>query len=295
VIRTSFVYKTGAAVLLAALGIMVSGAAQVEQAPPKELVQYIYDAKRRGVNDAGIRRDAVAVGWKAILVDEAIAYAKKNKPPQHVAPATGGATFRDPEPSDPAPVKAAPSAPLPAQPATLPAASQSQPAGRGVPDDYLIGSGDALQISVWKEPDVSVPTVVVRPGGMITVPLIKDVEVEGMTPGQVEKVIADGLGKFIVEPNVTVVVTASNSKKIYVIGAVKKEGPLLYTYRMTVMQALSEAGGLTDYAKRKTIYIIRSESGKDYRMDFNYDEVVKGQRMEQNIQLQAGDTIVIPH
>jgi polysaccharide export outer membrane protein len=225
------------------------------------------------------------------MVDQAIAYAKKSKLPEPVTPvpAVGGASG------------AAPSAPLPSHPVTLPATGQNpladpnnSPAGGG-PDEYLIGSGDVLQISVWKEPDVSVPSVTVRSGGMITVPLIKDVSVEGLTPRQVEKVIANELKDFINSPNVTVVVAASNSKKVYVIGAVKKEGPLQYTYRLTVMQALSEAGGLTDYAKRKKIYIIRSESGKDYRLDFNYDEVVKGERMEQNIQLQPGDTLVIPH
>lgn len=161
-------------------------------------------------------------------------------------------------------------------------------------DDYQIGSGDTLQISVWKELDVSVPSVVVRPDGRITVPLIKEVEVGGLTPRQAEKVITEKLSKFITDPNVTVVVAAINSKKIYVIGGARKEGPLPYTYGMTVMQALSEAGGLTDYAKRKRIYILRTENGREYRLDFNYDQVVKGQGMEQNILLLAGDTVVIP-
>jgi polysaccharide biosynthesis/export protein len=191
-----------------------------------------------------------------------------------------------------------------------PVSPQSQPgalAGRGQPqepkdpqsarassDDYVIGAGDVLQISVWKEPEVSVPSVVVRQDGMITVPLLKDVAVVGRTPRQVEKTIVEGLLKYFTDPNVTVVLAASNSKKIYVIGGVNKEGPLSYAYRMTVMQALSEAGGLTDYAKRKKIYIIRTENGRDYRLDFNYDEVVRGERMEQNIMLMPGDTIVIP-
>jgi len=166
---------------------------------------------------------------------------------------------------------------------------------RGIGDDYRIGSGDTLQMSVWKEPDASVPSVVVRPDGKITVPLIKDVEVAGLTPRQAEKLIADGLSKYITDPNVTVVVAAINSKKIYVIGAVKKEGTLPYTYGITVMQALSEAGGLTDYARRKKIYVLRSENGHDYRLDFNYEEVIRGERMEQNIVLQPGDTVVIPH
>jgi len=192
-------------------------------------------------------------------------------------------------------VKAAPSAaPLNADPSQA-LASRNVVPGQVVADDYRIGSGDVLQISVWKEPDVSVPSVIVRPDGMITVPLLKDIDVAGRTPRQVETLIVDGLAKYINAPNVTVVVAASNSKKVYVIGAVRKEGPLPYTYRMTVMQALSEAGGLTDYAKRKKLYIIRTESGRDYRLDFNYDEVIKGERMEQNIPLLPGDTIVIPH
>jgi polysaccharide export outer membrane protein len=85
------------------------------------------------------------------------------------------------------------------------------------------------------------------------------------------------------------------SKKVFVIGAVRKEGPLAYTYGMSVVQALSEAGGLTDYAKRKKIYVLRTENGRQYRMDFNYDEVIRGERMEQNIVLLPDDTVVIPH
>ena len=90
-------------------------------------------------------------------------------------------------------------------------------------------------------------------------------------------------------------VSQINSKKIYLLGAVKKEGTISYTYRMTVMQALSEAGGLTDYAKRKKIYVIHIENGKEYRLPFDYDAVVKGERPETNIPLSPGDTIVVPH
>jgi len=163
-----------------------------------------------------------------------------------------------------------------------------------VPDDYLIGAGDVLHVNVWKQPEVSLPTVVVRPDGRITVPLIKDVAVGGSTPSQAEKAIAEQLSQFIVGVDVTVVVTAINSKKVYILGGVKKEGPIPYTYRMTVLQALSEAGGLTDYAKRKKIYVLRTEKGKDYRLAFNYDDVTKGVKMEQNIELLPGDQLVIP-
>jgi polysaccharide biosynthesis/export protein len=79
------------------------------------------------------------------------------------------------------------------------------------------------------------------------------------------------------------------------VGAVKKEGPLHYSYRMTVMQAISEAGGLTDYAKRKRIYVIRGENGRQFQFPFNYDLVMKGQHMEMNMTLQPGDTVVVPH
>lgn len=161
-------------------------------------------------------------------------------------------------------------------------------------NSYRIGAGDVLQIAVWKEPDISVPNIVVRPDGRITMPLLKDIEVVGLTPDQVEKMITDGLTNYVTSPNVTVVVTGPNSKKIYVIGAVKKEGPIQYTYRMTIMQALSEAGGLTDYAKRKKIYVLRAENGKQSRISFNYDAVLSGKQMDQTWLLPS-DTLVIPH
>lgn len=166
-----------------------------------------------------------------------------------------------------------------------------------VPGDYLIGAGDVLQISVWKEPEVSVPIVVVRPDGMIAMPLLKEVEVAGLTPTQAEKQITERLSKLqlINNADVTVVVTAINSKKVYVVGAVKKEGPLPYSYRMRVMQAISEAGGLNDFAKRKKIYVLRKENGQDSRLAFNYDQVIKGEKTEQNIELLPGDTLVVPH
>jgi polysaccharide biosynthesis/export protein len=162
-------------------------------------------------------------------------------------------------------------------------------------DEYRIGEGDVLQISVWGEPAASVPSVVVRPDGNISIPLLKDVKVAGLTPAQVEKIITEGLADFIKAANVTVMVAQINSKKVYLLGAVKKEGTIPYSYRMTVMQALSEAGGLTDYAKRKKIYVMRNENGKESRLPFDYDAVVKGQHMELNIPLLPGDTIVVPH
>jgi len=229
----------------------------------------------------------VAVGWSAATVDQAFVFYKSGKSVEPAVPAIV---------ADAAP-QAPPSTPVatPSEGSDRTLVPAGAPVNRGVSDDYLIGAGDTLQIVVWKEPEVSVPSAVVRPDGRITVPLVKDVEVAGLTPGQAETVIAGGLGKFITDPNVTVVIATINSKKIYVIGAVRKEGTLPYTYGMTVMQALSEAGGLNDYAKRKKIYILRTESGREYRLDFNYDEVVKGERMEQNVVLLPSDTVVISH
>jgi len=162
-------------------------------------------------------------------------------------------------------------------------------------DEYQIGEGDVLQISVWGEPAASVPSVVVRPDGKISMPLLKDVRVAGLTPAQAEKLITGALADIIKAANVTVMVAQINSKKVYLLGAVKKEGTISYTYRMTVMQALSEAGGLTEFAKRRKIYVMRNENGRESRLLFDYDAVVKGQHMEQNVSLLPGDTIVVPH
>lgn len=165
--------------------------------------------------------------------------------------------------------------------------------GMVAPDDYIIGAGDILSVSVWKEPDASVPSVVVRPDGKIAMPLLKDVAIAGMTPAQAETAIAKRLAPIIHDAEVSIVVTAINSKKIYAMGAVKKEGPIVLSYKMTVLQALSEAGGLTEYAKRRKIYVLRTENGKTLRFSFDYDEVIRGEKMDQNIQLIPGDTIVV--
>jgi polysaccharide biosynthesis/export protein len=168
-------------------------------------------------------------------------------------------------------------------------------ADHGVPDGYLIGAGDILQIIVWKEQDATVPSVVVRADGKVSLPFAKEVGISGLTPAQAEQAISERLKGFINEPDVTVIVREVNSKKIYVVGAVKREGTIALKYPMTMLQALSEAGGLTDYAKRKRIYILRTENGKQSRIFFNYDAVIKGQQMDQNIPVKPDDTIVVPN
>ena len=160
---------------------------------------------------------------------------------------------------------------------------------------YRIGAGDVLQISVWNEPGASVTGAVVRPDGKVTLPLIKETEVLGMTPGELEKVLAAKLNQFIHGADVTVVVREVHSKKIYIVGAVNRVGPVPLLSEMTVLQALAEAGGVTDYAKRKKIYVLRSENGKQLKLPFNYDAVVKGEHIDQNLTLRPDDTIVVPH
>jgi len=290
----------GSVLAIALISSIILGAAGGEN-PPEELVQYIRHARRLGMKDPVIVQNAVAVGWPAPLVVSTMAYVTNEPKAAEAAPPADSAAAVS-KPGTPAP-------PAPVMPATAPAAAPkpaeaapgatveppSLPRDRGVPEDYVIGAGDVLQISVWREPDASVPTVVVRPDGKISMPLLKDVEVVGLTARQAEAVITEGLSNMIKGVDVTIIVTAINSKKVYIVGAAKKEGPLPFTYRMTVMQAISEAGGLTDYAKRKKIYVLHTDNGKEYRLPFNYDEVIRGEKMEQNIQLSPGDTLFIPH
>jgi polysaccharide export outer membrane protein len=267
-----------AALLLLCGTVMVSG--QTQKAPAKELVQYIREASRLGLTPAQIEENATKAGWATSAVKEALAQ--------------GAATPAAPESGPGASASGATADTASAAGATAPAANPDALKERGVPDEYRIGAGDVLQISVWKEPEASVGATVVRPDGKISLPLLKEIELVGLTPTEAEKIITARLTKFIPAADVTVVVSAINSKKVYIVGAVKKEGPIPYNYRMTVMQALSEAGGLSDYAKRKKIYILRTQNGKDYRLPFDYEAVLKGERMELNIPLLPGDTLVIP-
>lgn len=166
---------------------------------------------------------------------------------------------------------------------------------KGATDDpgYVIGEEDVLNISVWKELEIT-RTVPVRPDGKISLPLINDVQAAGLTPAQLGMTITEKLRKFIAEPQVTVIVTEIRSRRIYLLGEVSRAGAFPLLPNMTVLQALSSAGGFTQYANLKGIYVLRNENGKQVRYPFNYKEVIKGHRVEQNIILKPGDTIVVP-
>ncbi|HEY3973302.1 MAG TPA: polysaccharide biosynthesis/export family protein [Candidatus Sulfotelmatobacter sp.] len=158
--------------------------------------------------------------------------------------------------------------------------------------DYVIGADDTLHISVWKEPDLS-ETLPVRPDGKISMPLLNDVTAAGLTPLQLKDSLTEQLKKYISDPRVTVVVTAMNSRRIFVTGEVAHTGPMALLPHMTMLQALAQAG-FTQFANPKATYLLRNENGKQVKHPFNYKEVVKGRNPEQNIVLQAGDTIVVP-
>jgi polysaccharide export outer membrane protein len=176
--------------------------------------------------------------------------------------------------------------------ATAAKGSGAAPAGVASGATYVIGADDMLHVSVWKEPDLTA-TLPVRPDGKISLPLLDDVQAAGLTPMQLADSITMRLKKFIADPRVTVVVTAMTSQRIFITGEVTHSGATPLLPNMTMLQALS-AAGFTQFANVKGIYLLRTENGKQTKLPFNYKEVVKGMRPEQNIMLRPGDTVVVP-
>lgn len=158
--------------------------------------------------------------------------------------------------------------------------------------NYVIGASDDLSVTVWKQPDLS-GTLLVRPDGMISMPLLGDVQAAGLTPLQLGDRIQAKLRKFIQDPEVSVVLTQINSKVIYLLGEVGKKGPVQMTPGMTLLEAISSGGGLTDFANSKKMYILRDQGGKHERIPVNYKKALKGDSAF-NLVLQPGDTIVVP-
>ena len=158
---------------------------------------------------------------------------------------------------------------------------------------YKIGPQDVVRIDVWKEPEIT-RTIPVRPDGKISLPLLNDVQAAGLTAIQLGNAIHDGLTKYLNSPQVTVTVTEINSRRVYITGEMNRPGALPLLPDMTILQALSSAGGFTQFAKLKGIYVLRNEGGKQIKLPFNYKEVVKGKNQEQNILLLPGDVIVVP-
>jgi len=159
--------------------------------------------------------------------------------------------------------------------------------------NYVIGSQDVLNISVWKEAELT-RTVPVRPDGKISLPLLNDVQAAGLTPTQLAEEITTSLKKFVADPQVTVIVAEINSQRVYIMGEVNRAGAYPLLPDMTFLQALSSAGGFTQFANLKKIYMLRTENGKQVKYPFNYKDVISGKAQEQNVILKAGDTIVVP-
>ena len=157
---------------------------------------------------------------------------------------------------------------------------------------YIIAASDALTVTVWRQPSLS-GKLLVRPDGKISMPLLGDVQASGLAPMQLAARIAHGLKKFVKDPDVTVVVSQIHNNYVYLLGEVGKKGPVVLAPDMTLLEAISSAGGLTDFANKKKIYILRTIGGKQQRIPVNYKQALKG-IASYNITLLPGDTIVVP-
>lgn len=178
-------------------------------------------------------------------------------------------------------------------PATAAAAAAPRPTDPVLPPGYVIGTDDVLSIVYWKDKDMSADAKV-RPDGRIALPLINEVQAAGLTPEQLHKKLTEESKKYMEDANITVVVREINSRKAFITGEVNKPGPYPLTAPTTVMQLISMAGGLREYADAKKIMIMRSENGRQTSLPFNYKEVAGGKNLQQNIELKPGDTVVVP-
>jgi polysaccharide export outer membrane protein len=161
-------------------------------------------------------------------------------------------------------------------------------------NDYVIGAGDVLEIVTWKEPDLSREEILVRTDGKISFPLLNDVQAAGLTPLEMKQNMEAALKDFVESPFVTITVTSTASKKIYILGEVVNTGEYPLTKNLTVLQAFALAGGFTEWASKDEIVLMRKEDGKEKIYRINYKNIVKGKDLSQNLKLQADDTIIVP-
>ena len=178
------------------------------------------------------------------------------------------------------PTKTAAPAPAPAAPVV-------------VPPEYVIGSDDQLKVDFWRDKELS-SDVTVRPDGKISLPLLNEIQAAGVTPAQLRDRIVEAAKSYVEDPVVTVEVKAINSRKVFITGEVNKKGAYPITGSMNVLQLISIAGGLGDYAKSEKIIIYRNEGGKQTSFRFNYKEVLNQRNLSQNIELKPGDIVAVP-
>jgi len=177
-----------------------------------------------------------------------------------------------------------------------PLAAQASPSveSKSADPDFVIGLEDILAVNVWKDPELSLREVTVRPDGKISVPLIGDIHADGVTVKQLQDAIAEKLKDYITSPVVTVSVVRILSQSVSVIGQVQKPGVCHLGAPITVMELLARTGGLTPDAKPKKIKILRKVQGKTVTIPFNYNDMISGKNLKQNVLLKNGDVLVVP-
>jgi polysaccharide export outer membrane protein len=158
---------------------------------------------------------------------------------------------------------------------------------------FVIAPEDEIGILFWKETDIS-GSVVVRPDGMVTIPLLGDVRAAGLTPAALAADLEVRAARYLTGPKVTVSVRQMNSRKVYVTGEVNAPGAYPLTGSRTVIQAIALAGGLREYARAEAITLLRQDGDHTLSFRFNYEDVSRGRNLDQNVELMPGDTIVVP-
>jgi polysaccharide biosynthesis/export protein len=181
----------------------------------------------------------------------------------------------------------------PQTPAAVKTNGAAVPAGVPLPAGYVIGPEDILTIVFWRDKDLS-GEFRVRPDGKISLPLLNDLQAAGLTPDELRAKLAETAAKFVQEPSATVIVKEINSRKVYITGNVGKPGTYPLNGDMNVLQLIAQAGGLLEYADAKNVVVIRTENGRQRHFKFNYKDVIRQKRTEQNITLKPGDTVVVP-
>lgn len=159
---------------------------------------------------------------------------------------------------------------------------------------YIIGTADRIRVDVWQNEKLGLGDVPVRPDGMITMPLIDDVQAAGLTPDELKVVLTEKLSEFVQSPTVTVVVLAAISKRAYVLGEVRSSGPISLSTDMSVLDAITAAGGFTPFAKKSGVRVLRRIGGKELDYTFDYDAFVAGKAPGTNVLLHPGDTVLVP-
>jgi polysaccharide export outer membrane protein len=183
--------------------------------------------------------------------------------------------------------------PSPSTGAQAAEATAAVPAGVTPPADYVIGAEDVLSIVVWREKDLTAD-VMVRPDGMVSLPLVNDIQAAGLTPEEFRKNVTEATSRFVDTPTVSVIVKEINSRKVFITGEVTKPGPYPLGGPTTVLQLIAQAGGLLEYADRENINVMRTANGTVSMFRFNYKDVARGRKVEQNILLKPGDTVIVP-